>query len=89
MSPLRKIVDGIQSQISEIEDDLKVIHVNVLLILFVGYLLFEGRYKEQLLVSKPDIDNNVWLRLFEISGERISWTYKLLYNELCDMVRCL
>ena len=59
MPPLRKIVDGIQSQISEIEDDLKVIHVNVLLILFVGYLLFEGRYKEQLLVSKPDIDNNV------------------------------
>lgn len=89
MLPLREIVDGIQSQISKIEDDLKVIHVNVLLILFVGYLLFEGRYKEQLLVSKPDIDNNVWLRLFEISGERISWTYKLLYNELCDMVRCL
>ena len=89
MLPLREIVGGIQSQISKIEDDLKVIHVNVLLILFVGYLLFEGRYKEQLLVSKPDIDNNVWLRLFEISGERISWTYKLLYNELCDMVRCL
>ena len=89
MMPLREIVDGIQSQISKIEDDLKVIHVNVLLILFVGYLLFEGRYKEQLLVSKPDIDNNVWLRVFEISGERISWTYKLLYNELCDMVRCL
>ena len=59
MPPLRKIVDGIQSQISKIEDDLKVIHVNVLLILFVGYLLFEGRDKEQLLVSKPDIDNNV------------------------------
>ena len=59
MLPLREIVDGIQSQISKIEDDLKVIHVNVLLILFVGYLLFEGRYKEQLLVSKPDIDNNV------------------------------
>jgi hypothetical protein len=60
MSPLREIVDGFHGQVSKIEDDLKVINVNVLLIRFVGYLLFEGRYKEQLLVSsKPDLDNNV------------------------------
>ena len=46
MSPLREIVDGIHGQVSKIEDDLKVINVNVVLIQYVGYLLFEGRCKE-------------------------------------------
>lgn len=58
MSPLREIVDSIHGQVSKIEDDLKVI-INFVLIWYVGYLLFEGRYKEPLLVSKPSLDNTV------------------------------